>query len=272
MRRVGLSHKMEKWRVWAFPPSFPPIYETGRFKGMKYGFRMPPQTTVLVASIRTFVVIMIGMDLATSSQGAGPQMESAPSDPASAPPETLAPPTSGIWQGAVGDGFLRSVQTLSLEAGASVGQRIFGGQQVHDLAWLSLSYGHILSKVVGEDHWYRGNWEGRVELFGAAQFYPKDVPVGGFTPHLRYDLATGTRWVPFADGGAGLSASGIGPPDNSGTFEFNLQANVGAHWFLRDNLALTFEVGLLHLSCAGIHDPNQGVNTVKGMLGLTWFF
>ena len=94
----------------------------------------------------------------------------------------------------------------------------------------------------------------------------------GLTPHLRYNLATGTRWVPFADLGAGVTASGIGPPDQSGTFEFNLQANVGTHWFVRDNLALTFEVGYLHMSCAGLHDPNLGVNTVKGMIGLTWFF
>jgi len=26
------------------------------------------------------------------------------------------------------------------------------------------------------------------------------------------------------------------------------------------------------MSCAGLHDPNLGVNTVKGMIGITWFF
>ena len=91
-------------------------------------------------------------------------------------------------------------------------------------------------------------------------------------PHLRYNFATGTRWIPYADGGAGVSATEIGPPDLSGTFEFNLQANCGVHWFVRDNLALTVETGFMHLSCAGIHKPNQGLNCVKGMIGLTWFF
>jgi hypothetical protein len=154
----------------------------------------------------------------------------------------------------------------------ALGVQAFGGKQVHDLALLSLSYGHMLGNVVGKEHWYGGNWEARLELFGGGQFSPKSDELVGLTPHLRYNFATGIRWVPFADLGAGVTASGIGPPDQSGTFEFNLQANVGTHWFVRDNLALTVEVGYLHMSCAGIHDPNLGVNTIKGMAGLTWFF
>jgi lipid A 3-O-deacylase len=178
---------------------------------------------------------------------------------------------TGIWQREVGEGFRSSVKTLSLEAGASGGVHAFGGRQYHDLALLSLSYGHMLGSVRGEDHWYRGNWEGRAELFGGSQFSPRDDPLIGLAPHLRYNFATGTRWVPFADIGAGVTASGIGPPDQSGTFEFNLQGNIGTHWFVRDNVALAFETGLLQMSCAGIHDPNLGVHTIKGMLGITWF-
>ena len=92
------------------------------------------------------------------------------------------------------------------------------------------------------------------------------------TPHLRYNFATGTRWVPFLDIGAGVTATGIGPPDLTGTFEFNLQAIAGVQWFLRDDLALTGDVRLLHMSCAGIHSPNLGVNNVAFMIGITWFF
>jgi len=180
--------------------------------------------------------------------------------------------STGIWHGDVGDGFRSSAQTFSIETAVALGVQAFGGQQVHDIALVSFSYGHMLGNVVAGDHWYRGNWEGRLELFSGGQFSPESDPLVGIAPHLRYDFATGTRWVPFADLGAGVTASGIGPPDQSGTFEFNLQANIGAHWFVRDDLALTFEIGYLHMSCAGLHDPNLGVNTIKGMLGLTWFF
>ena len=184
----------------------------------------------------------------------------------------FAPQPLSIWQGDVGEGFRSDVRTFSVETGVALGVQAFGGRQVHDLALLSHSYGHMLGNVVGGDHWYHGNWEARAELFGGGQFSPRSDELVGLTPHLRYNFATGTRWVPFADVGAGVTASGIGPPDQSGTFEFNLQANVGTHWFVRDDLAFTFELGYLHMSCAGIHSPNLGVNTIKGMLGLTWFF
>jgi hypothetical protein len=242
------------------------------------------------------MLVVIGSALGASAAASEHELTLAPTDPTSGQPETAAPqptvipqttdswfviagdpeaitaPTTGIWQKEVGDGFRSSVRTFSVEPGVALGVQAFGGKQVHDLALLSLSYGHMLGNVVGKEHWYAGNWEARAELFGGGQFSPRSDELVGLTPHLRYNFATGTRWVPFADVGAGVTASGIGPPDQSGTFEFNLQANVGTHWFVRDDLAFTFEVGYLHMSCAGIHNPNLGVNTIKGMLGLTWFF
>jgi lipid A 3-O-deacylase len=187
----------------------------------------------------------------------------------------LSPAKSTIWRDGVGNGFLSSAQNLTIEAGAAAGMAKLGSHQAHDLALLSASYGHMLGGLVGSDHWYRGNFEGRMEVFGGMQFHP-DVDTDGWliglTPHLRYNFATGTRWVPFLDGGAGVTAMGIGPPDVSGTFEFNLQASAGVHWFLSDNLALTSDVRYTHYSCAGIHSPNSGINTVAFMLGVTWFF
>ena len=170
----------------------------------------------------------------------------------------LSPPKSTIWRDGVGSGFLGSAQDLTIEAGVAAGMARLGSHQAHDLALLSASYGHMLSGVIAKDHWYRGNVEGRMELFGGMQYRP-DVDTDGWliglTPHLRYNFATGSRLIPFVDGGAGVTAMGIGPPDVSGTFEFNLQGLVGVHWFLRDNLALTTDVRYTHYSCAGIHHP-----------------
>src|SRR5882724_2401591 len=156
---------------------------------------------------------------------------------------------STIWQSGVGEGFLPTVQTFSAEAGVALGVTMFGGKEDHDLALLSLSYGHMLGQVKGEGHWYRGNFEGRLELFGGGQYHPTSESIIGLTPHLRYNFATGTQWIPFFDLGAGVTATSIGPPDLSGTFEFNLQATTGIHWFMRDDLALTGEVRYLHVSC-----------------------
>src|SRR5579859_3263700 len=149
----------------------------------------------------------------------------AKSQPASAASENSLPQTAkeSLWQGNVGEGFRPTVQDVTLEAGAAAGLATFGSRQAHDLALLSLSYGHMLGHVIATNHWYRGNWELRGELFGGAQFSPSSEWLVGLTPHLRYNLATGTRWVPFIDGGAGVTATSIGEPDLSNTFEFNLQ-------------------------------------------------
>ena len=150
--------------------------------------------------------------------------------------------------------------------------KIFGSEQHHYLAMGSLAYGHMLGHVLGEGHWWRGNPELRLELFSGAQFDPDTRWFVGLTPHLRYNFATGTRWIPFVDGGAGVTATSIGRPDLSGTFEFNLQPGGGVLWFIKDNLALDLEARYVHWSDAGINHPNLGLNGVTGLLGLTYFF
>jgi hypothetical protein len=179
---------------------------------------------------------------------------------------------SSIWENGVGEGFRPTTQSLGLSAGAICGDEIFGSRQAHDLALVSLAYGHMLGPVRGEDRWYHGNAEFRLELFTGSQFSPNNEWLVGLTPHLRYHFATGTRWVPFVDAGMGVTATGIGAPDLSGTFEFNLQAGGGVQWFITDTVALSLETHYVHWSCAGISRPNLGLNGVAGMLGVTVFF
>ena len=177
-----------------------------------------------------------------------------------------------IWENGVGEGFSSKAQSLTVSAGATYGFASFGSREQHHLAMGSLTYGHMLGHAVGEGHWWHGNPEFRLELFSGAQFDPDARWFVGLTLHLRYNFATGTRWVPFVDGGAGVTATSIGPPDLSGTFEFNLQPGTGVMWFLRDNLALSLEARYVHWSCAGLHKPNLGLNGVTGLLGITYFF
>jgi opacity protein-like surface antigen len=177
-----------------------------------------------------------------------------------------------IWQNGVGEGFNSGVQSVQLGLAAGYGVQMLGSRQSHDLILGDLAYGYTLGSVEGEGHWYRGNWELRMELFGGSQFSPVNATLVGITPHLRYYFMTGTRWVPFLDAGAGLTGTTIGGPDLSDTFEFNLQATAGVRWFVRDNLALGIEARYLHISCAGLHSPNLGLNNVGGMVNITWFF
>jgi len=177
-----------------------------------------------------------------------------------------------IWENGVGEGFRPDAQSVTFALGANYGVAAFGSREAHHLALASLTYGHMLGHALGEGHWYRGNPEFRLEAFTGAQFSPETQWFVGVTPHLRYNFATGTRWVPFLDGGAGVTATGIGPPDMSGTFEFNLQAGGGVLFFLEKNVAITLDAHYVHWSCAGLHKPNLGLNGVTGLLGMSFFF
>jgi lipid A 3-O-deacylase len=184
------------------------------------------------------------------------------------------PPTAEqIWKSGVGEGFARDTKELDVSAVLAFGLCPLGiGANNHNLVFAAVHYGWIFGDVVGEDRWYRGNWELLLEGFAGAQFHPKWKYAAGLCPIIRYNFATGTRWIPFINGGAGPSVTDIGSPDLSTTFEFNLQLGAGLHYFLCDNGAITFEARYLHFSDAGLGSPNEGVNTMSYLLGFSWFF
>src|SRR5205085_11908698 len=101
---------------------------------------------------------------------------------------------------------------------------------------------------------------------GGGQYRPEEAYFIGGGPHLRYDFAPGHNWVPFVDLGAGVTATDIRSGDISTTFEFNLQAGAGAHYFVAKNLALTAQARFVHFSNAGIRFPNLHVNTITGLI------
>src|SRR5262245_60585865 len=183
-------------------------------------------------------------------------------NPQQRPDPSLEAPASGIWDAGIGEGFQPRTQSLTLSAGATYGFADFGSTQKHDSALASLTYGHMLGCVWLPNTCFRGNWEFRLELFGGAQFSPSSEWLVGLTPHFRYNFATGTRLVPFVDGGAGVTATSIGEPDLGSTFEFNLQAGAGVQWFIKNNVSINLEARYLHISNADIKQPNLGLNGI----------
>jgi lipid A 3-O-deacylase len=177
-----------------------------------------------------------------------------------------------IWVGKVGDGYKRWAKEFTASMGAGFGMKVITTRENHDWALANLEYGCMVSDVVGQGHWYRGNWEILGQLFGGFQFYPDTAYVISGGPLFRYNFATGSRWMPYLEVGAGIAATDIRNGDLSTTFEFNLQAGAGLHYFLKDDLALTFQYRFIHLSNAGLEFPNTGVNNSTFLLGVSWFF
>ncbi|OPY13776.1 MAG: Lipid A deacylase PagL precursor [Syntrophus sp. PtaB.Bin001] len=179
---------------------------------------------------------------------------------------------STIWDSGVGEGFRAGTQNLGVNAGIAYGVTILGSEERHHLALLSVSYGRIIGGVKGTDSWFRGNWELRGEIFGGGQFNSESSWLVGFTPHVRYHFATGSPWVPYVDLGVGATLTGIREPDLGGSFQFNLQGSVGVNYFFKDGLAINLEGRYIHLSSAGIFEPNNGVNSTGIFFGVSKFF
>jgi len=184
-----------------------------------------------------------------------------------------SPSPETIWVDGIGSGFRKGLFQTGGTVGAGFGTRnIFGTKLIHDLALASVNLGWVFTDVMATDKWYRGNFELLVELFSGGQFKPNDRYFVGLTPLIRYNLATGSRWVLFVDGGAGVSSTDIDGVDLTGNFQFNIQAGAGAHYFLSNRTALTVQYRWLHFSNAGIQEPNHGTNTQMFHLGVSWFF
>jgi lipid A 3-O-deacylase len=179
---------------------------------------------------------------------------------------------SRIWNGNVGDGFKAGVRDFGVSFGPAVGMRVLGSEHKHYFGLGLGQFGWMLGDVSGEDHWYKGNCEFAIDLFGGEQYYPSSAYLVGGGPVLRYNFALGNRCVPFVEAGAGVTATDIRDGDLSTTFEFNLQLGLGVHLFVRDDVAFTLEYRFMHLSNAGMDAPNLGVNDSVGLLGITWFF
>ena len=176
------------------------------------------------------------------------------------------------WIDGVGTGLRRHSHALGVVAGVGWGGSQWGSRQPHDLAWLGARYSWIVSDVLAADSWWRGNVELAGELFGGGQFSPSGRYLCGMTPFLVYNFATGTPWMPFIGAGAGVTLTNIGEPDLSTRFQFNDQLVLGTHYFFDERVATTFQYRFVHLSNAGIREPNNGVNTHMVFAGVTWFY
>lgn len=224
------------------------------------------RAAVRVIFFGTWLVIACGIDAAENMSGGDS------TDSAHVTVGQIFQANQGIWDGEVGEGFRRSTSHWGVLTGVAPGLEEFGSSQARDLALVSVSYGKIWGGVQAKDHWWRGNWEWRVELIAGSEFHPSVHYFGGLTPHLRYNFATGTRWIPFVDFGSGVSVTSIGLPDLGGPFQFNTQVSLGMNYFIKQNLALSLEGRAMHVSSAGIYQPNNGMNNLLILAGVNWLF
>ncbi|HKQ39067.1 MAG TPA: acyloxyacyl hydrolase, partial [Verrucomicrobiae bacterium] len=168
--------------------------------------------------------------------------------------------------------FAKGSRELGVSIGAGPSTAILGSTIGHDITLAVLRSGLTLSGALARETYREGHWELLGEFFAGAQYNPRVRYLAGVLPLFRYNFTAREPLVPFIDVGAGVMLTDIYGPDLSGAFQFNEQVGVGAHYLFSDSTALTVQYRFMHVSNAGIREPNYGVNGNIFSVGITWFF
>jgi len=95
---------------------------------------------------------------------------------------------------------------------------------------------------------------------------------GGFSPlGLKWDFAARGRIEPYLELNGGTLFTIKEVPTGTSPVNFTDAAALGMH-ILGDKYAFSVEVRYMHISNAGLSNPNPGVNTVQVRLGIGKFF
>jgi hypothetical protein len=120
---------------------------------------------------------------------------------------------------------------------------------------------------------YRGNFEGLADLFLWESTRTHTGILGGGALGLHYNFVQpGSRFVPYIGFSLGLSGNDLYVQQSQqiigGPFEFVLQANLGARYFVEKNWGFLIEGGYQHVSNDDIYRRNVGVNQTGGRFGI----
>ena len=167
--------------------------------------------------------------------------------------------------------FRKGTWNVGVEFMPTWGTHNLGGStSAHDLITTGIRGGRIMTERLGGERWYAGNLECYGLLFSGYEISPDNGYLMGLNPGLRYYVDTDTRWVPYIDVNAGISLSDIGEPDLGGKFQFNEQIGLGLLCRIRERLTLNVGYRFLHVSNAGIQEPNNGINGHMVVFGFNW--
>ena len=133
--------------------------------------------------------------------------------------------------------------------------------------------------AVGDDRAI-GRWfETRAQIFVEGTFLwetrPKSGSALGAALILRINALAArasTGLVPFISIGAGIVALDFDLVDQDDGFAFTPQLGVGLRYMLTEGSSLELEWRYHHISNAGTHPPNHGINTNSLSIGTSIFF
>jgi Lipid A 3-O-deacylase (PagL) len=133
-------------------------------------------------------------------------------------------------------------------------------------------YGWIITEPHGPS-FLRGRFEYAVDAVPVfVVFQPTNTAYGAaINPFaLIWNFDTHGRVVPYIDLGGGALFTSTQVPPGTSRINFTTAGALGLH-FLARKATWTADVRFMHISDAGLTNPNPGINTVQLRLGIGWF-
>jgi lipid A 3-O-deacylase len=153
------------------------------------------------------------------------------------------------------------------------GHSVSGGTSNTGVWNAGMRYGWILTRPHGPG-FLKGRFEYAVDAVPVFMvFQPANTAYGaGINPlNLKWNFATRGRIVPYFELSGGTLFSSDQVPPGTSKVNFTSSAALGTH-LLRDKYNWSVELRYMHISNAGLADPNPGINTVQVRLGIGKFF
>jgi lipid A 3-O-deacylase len=138
---------------------------------------------------------------------------------------------------------------------------------------LLLKYGHFLSGEKG-DSWVRGRHELIIEVPVYIVTSPKPAAMTGVDFLFCWNFTSfSKRVVPYLFAGGGPLFTNLDLPNDLGSkLNGNIQAGIGAQFFLNKNIAFDFNVRYHHISNGATASPNVPLNSSKVLIGISRYW
>jgi lipid A 3-O-deacylase len=181
------------------------------------------------------------------------------------------------WAGSFEEPLRKGTTEWGIMAGYGLSNSLGPSKSGIDFVTLMPRFGYVFAGIQANPP-LKGSLEGVVEAVPALVAFEDSQTIygGGFNLLLRYDFATGTRVVPFLEGGAGILLSTPQSTDRqsqfrASQFNFTLQIAPGIRYFLNKRAALSLEYRFHHISDANTTEHNPGLNSDFVLLGFSIF-
>jgi lipid A 3-O-deacylase len=130
-------------------------------------------------------------------------------------------------------------------------------------------YNHMTIDRLGSG-WYQGFHSTLIELPVHVVTSPDVSTMVGFNFLACYTFTSNDRWKPYIFGGGGPVYSFANIPGMGARWNGNYQFAIGLEHPYNPSQSLLLEVRYHHISNAGTEDPNDPLNSIKLLVGVTF--